>query len=257
MDPPPSLACATGTMPLATAAADPPEDPPVEWPVFHGLRAGGNDFGSVVTVVPNSGTLVRPSGTNPAARNCSARKDVTGHGRSFNGPMPKAVGSPATVQPRSLNRIGTPLNGPSGRSPAASARAASKRVRMTASSCGFTASIRAIAASTSSLGDASPVRTRSACAVASSHVLSVIRRTLDHCEIAAVEGRYLAIDAGYGTLRVFGSSSSGLARGGSCRSKKKFSIEARAFASGPTGRLIGASPRPVDGAAGTALGPAP
>src|SRR3954464_12038467 len=114
MEPRPSFAWASGTIPLATAAAEPPDDPPVECSVFHGLRAGGNDFGSVVTVVPNSGTLVRPSGTKPAARNCSARKDVTGHGMSFNGPMPKAVGSPATVHPRSLNRIGTPLNGPSG-----------------------------------------------------------------------------------------------------------------------------------------------
>src|SRR5437773_6996316 len=48
IEPPPSLACASGTMPLATAAAEPPEDPPVEWPVFHGLRAGGKLIGSVV-----------------------------------------------------------------------------------------------------------------------------------------------------------------------------------------------------------------
>ena len=40
MDPPPSLACATGTMPEATAAAEPPDDPPVECSVFHGLRDG-------------------------------------------------------------------------------------------------------------------------------------------------------------------------------------------------------------------------
>src|SRR6266516_7340521 len=57
IDPPPSLACATGTIPLATAAADPPDEPPVEWPGFHGLRAGGKLIGSVVTVVPSSGTL--------------------------------------------------------------------------------------------------------------------------------------------------------------------------------------------------------
>ena len=37
IDPPPSLACAAGTMPDATAAADPPEDPPVECSVFHGI----------------------------------------------------------------------------------------------------------------------------------------------------------------------------------------------------------------------------
>src|SRR5919206_5117523 len=41
IDPPPSLAWATGTIPLATAAADPPDEPPVECSGFHGLRAGG------------------------------------------------------------------------------------------------------------------------------------------------------------------------------------------------------------------------
>src|SRR6202021_836467 len=41
MEPPLSLACATATMPDATAAADPPDDPPVECPVSHGLRAAG------------------------------------------------------------------------------------------------------------------------------------------------------------------------------------------------------------------------
>src|SRR5438477_10820980 len=41
IEPPPSLACATATMPAATAAADPPDEPPVECAVFHGLRAGG------------------------------------------------------------------------------------------------------------------------------------------------------------------------------------------------------------------------
>src|SRR5215469_10568555 len=132
MDPPPSLPCAAGTMPLATAAADPPEEPPAERPGSQGLRAAGKLRASVVTVVPISGTFVRPSATKPAARNAS-----------------------------------------SGTSPAASARAWSNRVLITASSRGFTASMRPMAASTSSAGLASPRRTRSACAVASSHVVSV------------------------------------------------------------------------------------
>src|SRR3954470_166413 len=88
IDPPPSLACATATMPLATAAAAPPEDPPVEWPGFHGLRAGGKLLASVVTVVPSSGTLVRPSEMKPASRNCCARYDVVGQGTSCSGPTP-------------------------------------------------------------------------------------------------------------------------------------------------------------------------
>ncbi len=40
MDPPPSEAWPTGTMPDATAAAEPPLDPPVEHVVSHGLRDG-------------------------------------------------------------------------------------------------------------------------------------------------------------------------------------------------------------------------
>src|SRR5262245_15390933 len=69
IEPPPSLACATATMPLATAAAEPPDEPPLECSTFHGFREGGKLFGSVVTVVPSSGTLVRPRATNPACRN--------------------------------------------------------------------------------------------------------------------------------------------------------------------------------------------
>ena len=37
IDPPPSLACANGSMPDATAAADPPEDPPGVRERSHGL----------------------------------------------------------------------------------------------------------------------------------------------------------------------------------------------------------------------------
>src|SRR5690349_21206071 len=40
IDPPPSFACAIGTIPEATAAAEPPLEPPVERDVSHGLRAG-------------------------------------------------------------------------------------------------------------------------------------------------------------------------------------------------------------------------
>src|SRR5204863_2755805 len=40
IDPPPSLACAAGTIPAATAAADPPLDPPGEREASHGLWVG-------------------------------------------------------------------------------------------------------------------------------------------------------------------------------------------------------------------------
>src|SRR3954454_9722562 len=110
-----------GTIALATAAATPPDEPPVEWSGFHGLRAGGKLLASVVTVVPISGTLLRPRLMKPAPRNNSAKKEVTGQRNSRSGPRPYVSGSPATLQPRSLNRIGTPANGPL-TSPAASAR---------------------------------------------------------------------------------------------------------------------------------------
>jgi hypothetical protein len=38
IDPSPSLACAVGTIPAATADAAPPEEPPAMWSGFHGLR---------------------------------------------------------------------------------------------------------------------------------------------------------------------------------------------------------------------------
>ncbi len=39
-EPPPSLPCAIGVTPAATAAPDPPLDPPATWSRFHGLRVG-------------------------------------------------------------------------------------------------------------------------------------------------------------------------------------------------------------------------
>src|SRR5437763_1497555 len=74
------------------------------------------------------------------------------------------AGCPVTLK----GRKGTPRKGPSGRSgAAASARAFSKRWMIPAFSCGFTRSMRAIAASTSSRGLTWRWRTSSACAVAS------------------------------------------------------------------------------------------
>lgn len=81
--------------------------------------------------------------------------------------MPSYIGSPAECAARSLSRNGTPRKGPSGSSPAAASRALSKRGVTTALSSGSRRSMRSIASSTSSAGLASPVRTNSAWAVAS------------------------------------------------------------------------------------------
>ena len=68
IEPPPSLAWATGTMPAATAAAEPPLDPPVERARSQGLRVGPYAFGSVVGRIPSSGVFVLPIVTKPASR---------------------------------------------------------------------------------------------------------------------------------------------------------------------------------------------
>ncbi len=47
-EPPPSVACAIGTMPAATAAPAPPLDPPALRAGSHGLRTGPNSLFSVV-----------------------------------------------------------------------------------------------------------------------------------------------------------------------------------------------------------------
>src|SRR6185437_1250363 len=68
MEPRPSEACAIGTMPLATAAAAPPDDPPVLWFGFHGLWQLPRKRPSVVPGIPNSGVLVLAASTMPAER---------------------------------------------------------------------------------------------------------------------------------------------------------------------------------------------
>ena len=73
IEPPPSLACPTGTIPEATAAAEPPLEPPVDRVTSHGLRVGPYASGSVVGRIPHSGVFVLPTNTNPARRNLAAR----------------------------------------------------------------------------------------------------------------------------------------------------------------------------------------
>ena len=67
IEPPPSLASASATMPAATAAAAPPLEPPVLCAGSHGLRAAPSASPSVEGSSPNSGVLVLPSTTRPAA----------------------------------------------------------------------------------------------------------------------------------------------------------------------------------------------
>src|SRR5436190_218338 len=68
MAPGPSRPDAAGTMPGATAAADPPLDPPGVIDGDQGLTVGPNSDGSVVQWLPHSGVFVFPKTTSPAAR---------------------------------------------------------------------------------------------------------------------------------------------------------------------------------------------
>ncbi len=60
IDPPPSLACANGIMPAATAAAEPPDEPPGVRVRSHGLCVGPKARGSVVGMMPSSASWYAP-----------------------------------------------------------------------------------------------------------------------------------------------------------------------------------------------------
>jgi hypothetical protein len=78
IEPPPSFACAIGTIPDATAAAEPPLEPPVERPVSQGFRAAPYAAGSVVGRIPSSGVFVLPMKTKPASRKRRASQVSSG-----------------------------------------------------------------------------------------------------------------------------------------------------------------------------------
>ena len=67
MEPPPSDPVQKGTRPAATAAAEPPDDPPGVWSTLQGLRVVPCKSERVKDSVPNSGAAVRPTQMAPAA----------------------------------------------------------------------------------------------------------------------------------------------------------------------------------------------
>ena len=54
--------------PAATAAAEPPLEPPGDSSDLHGFRVRPKSAGSVAQWLPNSAVLVRPQMMSPAAR---------------------------------------------------------------------------------------------------------------------------------------------------------------------------------------------
>src|SRR5688572_24942720 len=110
IDPPPSPPVATGTTPAATAADDPPLEPPGVRARFHGFRVVPNRWFFVNAVEPNSGRFVLPIGMAPAARaraTCVESRSAT---LVRSGCEPYVVGKP----PRSSSSLipnGTPARG--------------------------------------------------------------------------------------------------------------------------------------------------
>ncbi len=92
IDPPPSEPVARGTRPAATAAAEPPDDPPGERSSAHGLRVAPNTGFTVSGMKPSSGVLVLPTTTHPAARRRSTSAESAVAGRSpANAAEPRVV----------------------------------------------------------------------------------------------------------------------------------------------------------------------
>ena len=175
-EPPPSLPCANGTMPAATAAALPPDEPP-------GVRVGSHGFRvrSVTGRIPHSGIDVVPTTIAPAARSrrttlwsCPARTSRMSE-------EPQVRRSPVTAR-LAFTATGTPASGRG--SPAvtsaAAARAPAPSTSTNAPRSASSAAMRASASSTSS-GDVTwPAPTSAASSVAGrvSRSWSVTRGTL-------------------------------------------------------------------------------
>jgi hypothetical protein len=163
IDPPPSLACAIGTSPAATAAAAPPDEPAAERDRSHGLCVTPSASVSVEPSRPISDVALLPITANPAA----STRDTNGVSiacvLSRRSRVPMAQRRPGYAV-TSFTRNGTPRNGPGG----GGARRARRRSSVTmAWMIGSSRAMRASAASSRSSHVSSPFATSSAWAVAS------------------------------------------------------------------------------------------
>ena len=109
IEPAPSEPSAAPARPAATAAADPPDEPPGVRSRSHGLRVTPNVGDSVHGVIVSSGTLVFPRITAPAERSRRTTSASAAFGPSW-ASLPRAVASPATST-SSLIATGTPSSG--------------------------------------------------------------------------------------------------------------------------------------------------
>lgn len=155
-------------MPVATATASPPLDPPALRSACHGLSVRPNRSLSVSHRMPKSGMLPRPTGTAPARR---IRRTIVA---SCAGTAPAFPPQPLVVADHvrsmfSFTENGTPASGP-GSLPAATvasmsaaaARARSAKTTVSAFTSGLRRAMRSRCASTTSSAATSPARTAAA-----------------------------------------------------------------------------------------------
>src|SRR5215469_959221 len=189
MEPPVSVPIPSGASYAATAADDPPDEPPGTRVRSHGLAEGPNAEFSVDEPMANSSMLVFPRMITPA----SLSRLVTV--ASYGGRQPSRIFDPqvvgmSLVVSTSLSASGTPPSGPSG-SPAARLRSTSSAAASapTPATCrnacrrGSTATIRSRCAWVTSTADTSPEATAAASSAAvsrmssgASAVISVLRQ---------------------------------------------------------------------------------
>src|SRR3954466_3287728 len=101
MDPPVSVPIATGASRAATAAAEPPPEPPGVRSRSHGLRDGPNAECSVLDPMANSSRLVLPRIGSPAERSLATTVASYGGTQPSRMREPHVVGWPV-VQSKSL-----------------------------------------------------------------------------------------------------------------------------------------------------------
>src|SRR5699024_6320518 len=111
IDPPPSDPCAIGTIPAATAAPAPPEEPPGDRVGSHGFTGGGAISVSVYGGRPSSGVAVLPTRLAPASANRVPTPSSTPGTKPSRAAEPACIGTPATIV-RSLIGTGTPSSAP-------------------------------------------------------------------------------------------------------------------------------------------------
>src|SRR3972149_6313945 len=192
MDPPPSVPRASGPSPAATAAPAPELEPPGVMSGCQGLRVAPKSGLSARLLWPNSGVLVLPRITAPAALSRSTAIASSSGTKSAKMREPPVVTIPR-VKRTSLMDTGTPCTAPSG-SPcmmAASAifapwRATSAVTAQKALSVGFSRSMRASSASVSSTGESFLARMRAASSIAGSQQRALIGAPLP-VELAHVD----------------------------------------------------------------------